>query len=106
VIQEVVSQEEVLQEASGGSSSSSGGNSSGVQQPSNTSENITRTYSFSVPTSGQAGGGASATAKAEAEANATEMFQKEYPSYQVRSVSSQSDGFGTLIVTINGRKTN
>jgi hypothetical protein len=92
--------------SSGGSSSSSGGSSSGVQQPSNTDATITRTYSFNVPTSGQAGGGAAAVAKAEAEANATERFRRENPGYEIRNIQSQFDGFGTLTVTITGRKSN
>jgi hypothetical protein len=90
--------------SSGSSGSQSGGSSSVAQQPTNT--DITRTYSFNVPTSGQAGGGASAVAKAEAEANATERFRRENPGYEIRNVQSQSDGFGTLTVTITGRKTN
>ena len=88
--------------SSGNSGSSGGSSSSGAQQPANTT--ITRTYTFNVPTSGQAGGGASATAKAEAEANATERFRRENPGYEIRNVQSQHDGLSTLTVTITGRK--
>jgi len=97
---------------SGGSSTSSGSSPSGVnsssvsQQPSSTGETITRIFTFSVPTGGQAGGGASSVAKAEAEANATERFRRENPGFEIRNVQSNSDGLGTLTVTITGRKSN
>ena len=79
-----------------------GGGRTAPQQP----ETITRTYTFDVPTSGQAGGGAAATARAQAEAQATERFRRENPGFEIRNVQSQHDGFRTLTVTITGRRSN
>jgi hypothetical protein len=90
----------------GGGGSPGGSTPTAPQQPPSTDTTITRTYTFDVPTSGQAGGGASATAKAEAEANATQRFRTENPGYEIRNVQSTHDGFGTLTVTITGRKPN
>ena len=87
--------------SSSGGSSSSSSSSSVTQQP----ETITRSYTFDVPTSGQAGGGAAALARSQAVAEASERFRRENPGFEIRN-SETSDGIGTLTVTITGRRIN
>ena len=85
-----------------GGGTQGGGGTTVAQQP----ETITRSYTFSVPTGGQAGGGAAAVARSQAEAEATERFRRENPGFEIRNVQSNHDGLGTLTVTITGRRAN
>jgi hypothetical protein len=84
----------------------SGSNNSSEQQPINKGSTIERTYSVSVPSAAQAGAGAAAVARNMAEDEAVRKFRDQYPGYEIINHQSKDNGYGTLIVTITGRKKN
>jgi len=84
-----------------GGGTQGGGGTSAPQQP----ETIIRSYTFNVPSSGQAGGGAAAIARQEAHFNAAQQFERENPGFEIRNIQTH-EGIGTITITITGRRRN